>query len=164
MAKVLIVSDSHGKTGTLKAIIAREQPFDLLIHCGDSELDDEIEVLTYMADVPVYAVKGNCDIFSALNSFESFDYQGHRILVVHGHREGVNYGLDELYRKASGIGADVVFFGHTHVPHLRNENGITMANPGSTDRPRQSDRESTYMTMEIKPGLEPEIMLEKYSF
>lgn len=35
--KVLIVSDTHGKEGNLKEAIRREQPIDMLIHCGDVE-------------------------------------------------------------------------------------------------------------------------------
>ena len=35
--KVLIVSDTHGKENTLDEVLLRETPFDVLIHCGDVE-------------------------------------------------------------------------------------------------------------------------------
>ena len=41
--KVLIVSDTHGKEGNLKEAIRREQPIDMLIHCGDVEKYSSIE-------------------------------------------------------------------------------------------------------------------------
>lgn len=157
MSKVLIVSDNHGRTDTLEGIIAKEKPFDLMIHCGDNELSGGISELSRMADTPVYAVAGNCDIFSELSNRVDFDFQGHHILVTHGHFENVNSGCDELFRKARLLGSDVAFFGHTHVPFLREDSGIIIANPGSTDKPRQAGRESTYMIMNIEAGKTPDI-------
>lgn len=164
MAKVLIVSDNHGRTETLKGIIAKEKPLDLLIHCGDSEFSNCISELSAMADAPVYAVAGNCDIFSGLSARVDFDYQGHHILVTHGHYDNVNYGTDELYRKAKLTGSDIVFFGHTHVPFKREDDGVVLANPGSTDKPRQVGKESSYMIMRISENTKTEIELKKYSF
>ena len=37
--KILVVSDTHRKLENLKVILEREQPIDLLIHLGDSEVD-----------------------------------------------------------------------------------------------------------------------------
>ena len=163
MAKVLIVSDSHGRTENLKGIISVEKPFDLMIHCGDVELSDDYRELVAMADTPVYAVAGNCDVFSSLEHQVDFDFQGHHILVVHGYYEGVNNGLDGLYRKAKLLGADVALFGHTHMPFYREEDGIVFANPGSTDKPRQAGGEKTYMVMDIEPGKKIAIERKKYS-
>lgn len=161
MGKVLIVSDNHGRIDTLKKIIEAEKPLDLVIHCGDSEMTDIIQTLTRLSDARVYAVSGNCDIFSDLPSRADFDYMGHHILVVHGHYESVSYGTSELYRKAKMTGSDIVFFGHTHVPFLRKDDGVTFANPGSTDKPRQTGRESTYMVMNVEGTSEPAIERKK---
>ena len=125
MGKVLIVSDNHGRIDTLKKIIDMEKPVDLVIHCGDSEMTDIIPTLTKHSDARVCAVSGDCDIFSDLPSRADFDYMGHHILVVHGHYDNVSYGTHELYRKAKMTGSDIVFFGHTHVPFLRKDDGVT---------------------------------------
>ena len=162
MAKVLIVSDNHGMTETLSDIIDREKPLDLMIHCGDSELDGSLSQLMKMADSPVYAVKGNCDIFSDLSNAVDFEFGGHHILVTHGHYDGVNYGTSGLFKRARLTGSDIVFFGHTHVPFKREDSGVIFANPGSTDRPRQVGRESTYMIMQIDDNKKVEIELKKY--
>lgn len=162
MAKVLIVSDNHGKKETLAGIIDKEKPIDLMIHCGDSEFSGGLATLQKMADVPVYAVAGNCDIFSDLPGRVDFDFQGHHILVTHGHFDNANYGTDEIYRKARLVGADIAFFGHTHVPLVRRDEGVLIANPGSTDKPRQTGRESTYLIMIIENDREPEIERKKY--
>lgn len=161
MGKVLIVSDNHGRIDTLKKIIDMEKPVDLVIHCGDSEMTDIIPTLTKHSDARVYAVSGNCDIFSDLPSRADFDYMGHHILVVHGHYDNVSYGIHELYRKAKMTGSDIVFFGHTHVPFLRKDDGVTFANPGSTDKPRQTSRESTYMIMSVDETSGPDFELKK---
>lgn len=163
MAKVIIVSDNHGDVGNLKEVIKCEKPFDLLIHCGDVQFDNEIIRLQEMAGVPVYAVKGNCDVFSELSRFVEFDYQGKHILVVHGYYEGVNMGIGELERKASVSEADIVFFGHTHVPFLHDNGSVIFANPGSIYLPRQSDRVPTYMTMDIEDGKKVKIAIKKCS-
>lgn len=172
MAKVLIVSDNHGATYTLKNIIKRDGPFDLMIHCGDNELDGGLSELMALADCPVYAVSGNCDYFSDLSSSVHFDYKGHHILVTHGHRENVNYDLGTLMNKAALTNSDIVFFGHTHVPMKKEVGGIIFANPGSTDRPRQAGKEPTYMIMNIDETMEAddksdkkvEIELKKYLY
>ena len=65
MAKVLVVSDTHGENDSLIRVINEEKPFDLLVHCGDASMT-EYE-LAKLADAPVHAVQGNCDYFYDLS-------------------------------------------------------------------------------------------------
>ena len=60
--------------------------------------------------------------------------------MTHGHTLGVKGGRDELCREAARNGADIVLFGHTHVPSLEYiEKGsirgvdkpLVLFNPGS---------------------------------
>lgn len=54
---VLIISDSHGLEEELQTIAKRhEAEVDLMIHCGDSELETGHPALD-----PYAVVKGNCD-------------------------------------------------------------------------------------------------------
>lgn len=54
---VLIISDSHGLEEELQTIAKRhEAEVDLMIHCGDSELETRHPALE-----PYAVVKGNCD-------------------------------------------------------------------------------------------------------
>lgn len=162
MGKVLIVSDTHGSKDRLKDVIKREKPFDLLVHCGDlgfSESD-----LMVMADTPVYAVAGNTDYCFDLSPMVLFDYSGHKIFVSHGHPYRVDYSLDNITYRAEELGADIVMYGHTHVPCLKEINGITILNPGSLERPRQAGNEPTYMVMETEIDKKCEIVLKKYTF
>jgi len=160
MAKVLIVSDTHGENAKLMEVIKKEKPLDLLIHCGDLGMTEA--ALSKMADVPTYAVQGNCDYFYDLSLSVVFNFQGHKIFVSHGHNFRVDYGYDSLWYRAKELDADIAFFGHTHVPVIKEIEGITIANPGSLSRPRQVGHECTYMVMDIFDQKKVNIDLKKY--
>lgn len=146
MSKVLIVSDTHGNDSLLKKIVEKEKPFDLLIHCGD--LEESEGKLISICDTPVYAVAGNNDYFYDLPNRVEFDWKGKHILLTHGHYDNVYSGYDRLYYKAKELKADIVMFGHTHVPCLKTIDGVRFVNPGSLTYPRQAGRVPTYMVME----------------
>ncbi len=148
MSRVLIVSDTHGDNRILTEVIKSERPFDMLIHCGDAECTEGS--LRAIADVPVYVCEGNNDFFYDLSRRIVFNLAGHRVLLTHGHYDKVYSGLDGLYYRAKELEADIVMFGHTHVPCHRVEDGITFINPGSLTYPRQTGRKPTYMIMEIE--------------
>ena len=62
--RILVVSDTHGRDGNLERAVLREQPFDMLIHCGDVEgREFFIEAL---AECPCTIISGNNDFFSDL--------------------------------------------------------------------------------------------------
>ena len=42
---------------------------------------------------------------------------------------------------------DVVMFGHTHVPLIKEKKDMLLLNPGSISLPRQSGREKTYIVL-----------------
>lgn len=161
MPKVLIVSDTHGNNDALREVIKKEKPFDLLVHCGDSEGTEG--QLVALCDTPVYVVEGNNDYFYDLSKRIEFDYCGYHILLTHGHYDKVYYGVENLLYRAAECKADIVMFGHTHVPCLKEIDGVKLVNPGSLTYPRQTGREPTYMVMEILGEKKLEIALKKYS-
>ena len=57
--KILIVSDTHGKTEYLEAVLEWEKPLDLLIHLGDIEGDEDY--IPVIAECPMEVVAGNKD-------------------------------------------------------------------------------------------------------
>lgn len=149
MKKILIVSDSHRQNNLLRYAISQELPFDMLIHAGDIE-DDIDEVLPpRFREYEVHCVRGNCDWGNRYPSEELIAVTGdgwHRnILVSHGHRYGVRYDDSGLLVEARRQLADVVIYGHTHVPECyETEDGLLVMNPGSVAHPRQPDRKRTY--------------------
>lgn len=144
--RVLIVSDSHSRNDNLYTVMERVEP-DLILHLGDSEdMEDEIAAV---ADCPVVIVSGNCDYGSALPDHAVVTLGVHRALLVHGHRQGVGYGLNGLLTLASELRCDIAMYGHTHIPEITEEDGITVYNPGSISLPRQDGRRPTFIVLDI---------------
>ena len=146
--KILIVSDTHGQMTNLKTVLKKVRPIDYLIHCGD--LGTDMETLQKMAGCPVSCVRGNNDFGTNLPWEEELAIAGKRILIVHGHKFGINlYRGYDVIREAGRLrGCDVVMYGHTHEPVIDSEEPeVTLINPGSLTFPRQAGRQPSYIIM-----------------
>ena len=129
MTKIGVMSDSHGVLFNVVAASEALKECAYIVHLGDHERDaDEIETGN---GVHVIALAGNCDWFSQAPAESVLEFERVRILAVHGHREGVKNGLLHLSLKAEQIGAALALYGHTHIPSILTENGITFVNPGA---------------------------------
>lgn len=151
MLRILIMSDSHGRNENVELAIeqVREEigEFQMLIHLGDVGDAREIESL---AGVPCYIVRGNTDYDAKLLNANVIEAGGHRIFATHGHLYQVDMRLDLLRFAALENDCDIAMYGHTHVPYLEEDpDDVTILNPGSISKPRQSDHRYTYMVMEI---------------
>ncbi len=62
------------------------------------------------------------------------------MFLCHGDSYRVKYGLDMLEKKAKEVRADIVIFGHTHVPLNIKKDNILYINPGSLSLPRDLSR------------------------
>lgn len=144
--KVLIISDTHGRHDNLKTAVKRERPFDLAVHLGDAEGCEAY--IGNLVQCPLFAVAGNCDFFSRLESEIECGIDGYHALLTHGHYYCVNTGIETILKEAEGRGADLVMFGHTHRPLVEQRNGVTAVNPGSLSYPRQEGRKPSYAVME----------------
>lgn len=144
--KIIIMSDTHGDIDEISRVIARERPFDMLIHCGDVCGAERI-LEAKLSDCIVHIVGGNCDFSRELPAMKEFHIGKLKVVVLHGHKYHVQYDISSLFYLAKEREADIVMFGHTHVPMLIQEQGVTILNPGSLVRPRQSDRTGTYVVM-----------------
>ena len=146
MNKVLIFSDNHGDILPMNQIIEEEWPFDVLIHCGDAQCSLDL-VLKHRAEFRLLAVSGNCDFRSSFPEERISQVGDHTVLVVHGHHHFANYDTDVLVSAGIRNHADIVCFGHTHVPLIREEKGVLLINPGSLTRSRRYDRKGTYVVL-----------------
>lgn len=145
--KVLIVSDSHKANLNIEKALDKEGPVDMIIHCGDIEGAEDY--LEEYANCPLYAVAGNNDFFSKLNSEIIVNIANYRAMVTHGHYYYVSMGVSRLVEEAKRKEVDIVMYGHTHKPHIEIVDGIMVINPGSISYPRQPDKTPTYVVMEI---------------
>ncbi len=156
MAKVLIVSDSHGLRSELEQLRRRyEDEVDLFLHCGDSELSNDDQALQGFS-----VVRGNCDFGSAFSSEVVEELASLRFLVVHGHLHSVKSSLIKLSLRAEEVNANIVCFGHTHVLGAEMVRGKLFINPGSLLLPR-GRREKTYCILDIQ---DKSIELHVYDF
>jgi uncharacterized protein len=129
--KVLIISDTHGWEDELLRVIKRHKhEVDFTIHCGDSELPVEADVLQH-----VHTVKGNCD-FEPFPEEIIYEHESKIFYITHGHLHNVKHSLMSLKYRAEEVGADVVCFGHSHVIACEKNEETLFINPGSLKSPR----------------------------
>ena len=132
--KIGVISDTHMMKKYMDKTIPYLKNCDLIIHAGDNFSDSKY--LHSMTNVGVMAVKGNCD-FDNVEEELVFEVEDQNILLCHGDRYGVKYGLDEIEKKAKSVDANIVIFGHTHIPLCIEQDNILYINPGSASLPRQ---------------------------
>ena len=136
--KVCVCSDSHGRSERLIEVLNREQP-ELCFFLGDGARDLEA-ARTQFPRLVFYAVRGNCDLRSRLPQELVCAVGGVTVFVAHGHRYEVkhDHSLRALRRAAREADADVVLFGHTHLPALERHAVVLFLNPGSLGGVRRS--------------------------
>ena len=138
--KVAVLSDTHAPRywkACPPGVARRLEGVDLIVHAGDVCRAEVLEELAAFA--PVRAVLGNNDTpdVAAWGAPETlrFDLDGLPAAMVHD--AGPARGRPRRLRERFG-GAELVVFGHSHIPLDLTEGGVRIFNPGSpTDRRRQ---------------------------
>lgn len=156
--KVLVISDTHGRTKNLDKILPLVKPLDQLIHLGD--VGNDVAYIEVVAECPCCFVAGNNDYYSNLPGERVIKLNEVSMFLTHGHYYYVNARKDLVYSAAVQRGAKIALFGHTHVPYLEEKNGVLVANPGSLSLPRQEDHYPTYMLLFI--GEDGNIRVEQH--
>jgi uncharacterized protein len=138
---IAVISDTHLPRGTRRlpdACVERIAGAELLLHAGDFST---VEVLRELEAIgpPVVGVHGNvdsADLRRLLPEERIVDAEGVRIAMVHD--AGPRARRLERMRRRFGDRADVVVFGHSHMPlHEQAPDGFQILNPGSpTERRR----------------------------
>lgn len=156
----------------------KEASVAVIFHAGDVSVPGVLETLETIA--PVYAVRGNRDIFALrqLPLQVRLDIEGSSISMAHGHGTFSRYMVDKLHRQVYGRlveryvrrmlltfpDADVIIFGHLHVPCNLHIEGKLLFNPGSTSYPYPRSEPATFGLLYLERGKEPRgeiIELEK---
>ena len=127
--KILVLSDSHGSVGSMERAAALVRP-DAIIHLGDCWRDAE-ELHERCPRIPLEQVPGNCDFGRFEAQERLLFFEDKRVLIAHGHTMHVKYGLLSAQYRAQEMGADILLFGHTHVPLVENGGTLMLLNPGS---------------------------------
>lgn len=127
--KILVCSDSHGNVEAMVDQVRRQRP-DAVFHLGDLLRDAEA-LHRECPGVPMAAVPGNCDGWTAEPDVKNLLIDGCRILMAHGHRWQVKSGYGAAIAAARRAGANVLLFGHTHQSCCFQEGGLWVMNPGA---------------------------------
>ena len=128
---ILVFADSHGDVDIMADAVGRWKP-DQVLHLGD-HFSDMVKLHLRFPEIPMQGVRGNCDAPGSPESLR-LTLGGTRLLLVHGHRQGVKEDLERLYFTALEAGANLVLFGHTHRSLHEREGKVEFFNPGSIGR------------------------------
>lgn len=154
--RYLVVSDNHGDREILVDLVERyRQTADFFFHCGDSELGAEDPLWETFQ-----VVQGNCDFGPGFEQKKLVDTGKDNILITHGHLSNVRFGLTQLKLEAEALGANMVFFGHTHQIGCEMEQGILFLNPGSISQPRGPIQIPSYVLID---RLEDQIVIQYFN-
>nr|MCW2727280.1 metallophosphoesterase [Aeromicrobium sp.] len=140
MLRIAIVSDTHAPRfwkAMPPAVAAQLEDVDVILHAGDVCVPSVLDELA--AHAPVHVVRGNNDgpdvaAWGAPATLE-LDLDGVRIAMIHdsGAKQGRAARMRRLFPDA-----DLVVFGHSHIPWDTEDAGQRLFNPGSpTDKRRQ---------------------------
>lgn len=152
--KILVFSDTHGKTDKMYDIISKaKMTTDLVIHLGDNYKDVE-SIRDMFPECAFLGVCGNCD-YTRDDRYPQSSHitlDGHTFFFTHGHMQSVKtHGFSLLIAQAKNAGASTALFGHTHKGLIKEENGITLFNPGSLSQARDYSGGS-YGVITVKDG------------
>lgn len=140
MLRVAVLADTHAPRfwkAVPAAVAAQLEHVDLILHAGDVCTPDVLDELAAYA--PVHVVLGNNDgpdvaAWGAPEALE-LDLDGLRVAMIHisGDKSGRAARMRRRFPDA-----DLVVFGHSHIPWDTEQDGQRLFNPGSpTDKRRQ---------------------------
>lgn len=148
--KILLVSDSHGNVNNIIKAVKKNKDIDIIIHLGDV-LGDILKVKEVFENIRYEFVPGNNDWTRQYPSEKVLELNGKRIFITHGHHYNVKNDYQRIIMKGKAIGADAVFFGHTHIAEEMFSDGMLLLNPGSISLPSEF-KKPTYCIVEIEDG------------
>ena len=139
--RVVVLADTHAPRRWKSCpapVAAHLRGADLILHAGDVCTAAVLDELSGYAQV--HAVRGNNDgrdvaAWGAPDTLR-LDLEGLRVAMIHDSGPATSR---PTWLRRRFPGADLVVFGHSHIPLDHAENGQRIFNPGSpTDRRRQS--------------------------
>lgn len=126
MKKIVVLSDTHGNMRAIAKISEIMYESDYVFHLGDKY--EDMDIYAPVLKDKLYRVHGNCDYGNQKTIV--VEIEGRKLFVTHGDLFGAKYGTTRLVDKAIEQGCDVVIYGHSHRPEIKEERGVTVVNPG----------------------------------
>jgi len=155
--RLAIVADTHSQPHPRATEHLAARAPDAILHAGDV---GDLEVLEQLSRIaPVHAVRGNIDVHAPdlpdvltldLVSADADAQPLLRVLLVHIGVYGPKLRA-EVAASARAQGAHAVVCGHSHVPFIGRDRGLTIFNPGSIG-PRRFQLPIVFGTMDVTPA------------
>lgn len=151
--RLAVVADTHSAMhpGTTTHIASLHP--DAILHAGDI---GDLAVVDQLASIaPIFAVRGNVDVrVPGLPDVLTLDVVSGdsclvRILLLHMAVDGPRLRADAA-RLARARDAALVVCGHSHVPLMARQNGISVFNPGSAG-PRRFRLPIVFGAIDVTP-------------
>ena len=153
--RIAVFSDTHRNIDGAIAAINQYRP-DLIIHLGDHFMDAQ-KLHMEFPHIPMECVPGNCDYAPEEKTMKLIEPMGVRIMLTHGHTYNVKYTTSSLLNAAYFQGAQIVLYGHTHIPSNQLIQDLHVVNPGSAGQRSGG----TWAIIELADGKVKDIRLMK---
>ena len=155
--RLAVVADTHSQPHPQAAEHLAARAPDAILHAGDI---GDLGVLDRLSRIaPVHAIRGNIDVHApelpdvlTLDLVRSAEDPQPllRLLLVHIGVHGPKLRA-EVAAMARAHGAQAVVCGHSHVPFLGRDRGLTIFNPGSIG-PRRFHLPIVFGTIDVTPA------------
>jgi putative phosphoesterase len=148
--RLALVADTHSRPHPNAARFIAELAPRAILHAGDI---GDLRVLDDLAQIaPVIAVRGNIDERAHVPDVVSIDVRAGedsalKLLLLHIAVNGPRIRADAA-QLAARHGARMIICGHSHVPFVGRDRGLTVFNPGSIG-PRRMHLPIVFGVLEI---------------
>ena len=134
--KIVIISDIHDNIPNLEKCLqwCRNNAIDQLICCGDVTNSETIKYLSEGFKKNIHIIRGNADIYyeEELEDYRNYTYHGrYGKFVMNGYNIGMCHEPDFFQQTTEMCTCNLVFYGHTHRPHIEKKNSTQYINPGT---------------------------------
>ncbi len=135
--RICVLADTHLYIPLSIKAINEMNHVDLFIHLGDCYVD--AKKIHEQTGLPYKAVRGNKDWRAEAPYVDFFDFEGVKIMAVHGHHELIDRNdpedlrqekFEKMARRAKENGAGIVLYGHDHLAVKFFVDEIMFFNPG----------------------------------
>jgi putative phosphoesterase len=147
-----IVSDTHGNIEAIQEVIRHfmASAVDLVLHLGDDYLD---MLFFEAAHLKILAVPGlYCPEYRdpTIPNRRIENLAGVNILMTHSPEIGT-FDQPENVDSKENPQIDIVLYGHTHIPHIQEKNGVLWVNPGHLKAHDRRGHLLSYALMYLTP-------------
>ncbi|MBI4721712.1 MAG: YfcE family phosphodiesterase [Candidatus Stahlbacteria bacterium] len=148
--KVGLLSDSHGSTQFVDELVAwfNKQGCDKIIHLGD----DWEDVAKWIEIIKIPGLFSNLYSDPKVPNRLIFEFEGWNTLLTHTKETQENDLPTDLKPEEviKNKEANVILYGHTHIPAIEKKDGIIYINPGHLKPMDKKGYPPTFAMMEFK--------------